>query len=242
MHLGNDVRKMVKPESDKEAYRKVEVVEGYDIWAPTYDEEHNPLIAVEENITLDLIGDVRNQRVLDVGCGTGRYCELLTKRGAKVVGIDPSSKMLEYARIKVTPNCRFELRLGRIEDASFPSNHFDIVVSALTVGHIVQLEPIIREVSRIIRSKGRLIVSDMHPYWFVSGFDYVKFLDGSGQEYRIPEYAHLFEEYWDLFRKYKFSVQDVKEPRIDDKLLERFPNLIKYKDMPLALILKARKG
>jgi ubiquinone/menaquinone biosynthesis C-methylase UbiE len=236
------VRKMVRQGHDRrEEYKKVEIIEGYDIWASTYDGEHNPLIALEENITLDLIGDVRNQRVLDVGCGTGRYCELLAKRGAKVVGVDPSSRMLEYARRKITPNCEFELHLGRMEDADFPSSRFDVVVSALTVGHILELEPVIRVVSRIIKRRGRLIVSDMHPYWFVSGYDYVKFLDGNGQEYRIPEYAHLLEEYWNLFRKFKFSVEDVKEPRIDDKLIESFPGLIKYKGMPLALILKARK-
>jgi ubiquinone/menaquinone biosynthesis C-methylase UbiE len=231
---------LVRPDK-REAYKRVEIVDGYDRWAPTYDVERNPLIALEENITLDLIGDVENQRVLDVGCGTGRYCELLAKRGAKVVGIDPSSGMLEYAKRKITPNCRFELRLGRVEDTNFPSNHFNVVVSALSVGHMLELEPLIREASRIVKSRGRFIVSDMHPYWFVSGYDYVKFVDGSGQEYRIPEYAHLFEEYWDLFRKFKFGVEEVKEPRIDDKLIESFPGLIKYKGMPLALILKARK-
>jgi ubiquinone/menaquinone biosynthesis C-methylase UbiE len=190
---------------------------------------------------LDLVGDVQNQRVLDVGCGTGRYCELLAKRGAKVVGIDPSSRMLEYARRKITSSCRFELRLGRVEDANFPSNHFNVVMSTLSVGHVVELEPVMREVSRIIKITGRLIVSDMHPYWFVSGYDYVKFFDESGQEYRIPEYVHLFEEYWNLFRKFKFFVENVKEPRIDDRLIERFPNLIKYKGVPLALIIKAIK-
>ena len=78
------MRKAVKSGPDnREAYKKVDVIEGYDIWAPTYDREHNPLIALEENITLDMIGDVRNQRVLDVGCGTGRYCELLARRGVK---------------------------------------------------------------------------------------------------------------------------------------------------------------
>jgi ubiquinone/menaquinone biosynthesis C-methylase UbiE len=233
---------MAKTEPDKrKEYRKVDVIEGYNIWAPTYDAEHNPLIALEENITLNLIGDVENQLVLDVGCGTGRYCELLAKRGARIVGIDPSSKMLEHARRKITPSCRFDLRLGSIEDASFPRRHFDVIVSALTVGHIVELEPFIKEASRIIKNRGRLIVSDMHPYWFVSGFDYVQFSDRNGQEYRIPEYAHLFEEYWNLFRKFKFSIEEVKEPRIDDRLLEHFPNLIRYRGRPLALILKARK-
>lgn len=85
---------------EREGYEKVEIVEGYDIWAPTYDGEHNPLIASEENITLDLIGDVKNKRVLDVGCGTGRYCELLAKRGAKVIGIDPSSRRVRMCKRK----------------------------------------------------------------------------------------------------------------------------------------------
>jgi ubiquinone/menaquinone biosynthesis C-methylase UbiE len=233
---------MVKPGANGgQGYRKLGIIEGYDTWAPTYDGEQNPLMALEENITLDLIGNVRNQRVLDVGCGTGRYCELLAKKGARVVGMDPSSKMLEYAKGKITPDCRFELRLGRIENTDLPDNYFNVVVCALTVGHLLELEPAIREVSRVIKTKGRLIMSDMHPYWFVSGYDYVKFLDRSGQEYRIPEYAHLFEEYWDLFRKFKFGVEDVKEPRIDDKLIQRFPGLKKYEGMPLALILRARK-
>jgi len=226
---------------EREGYKQVEIVEGYDIWAPTYDEEHNPLIALEENITLDLIGDVTSQRVLDVGCGTGRYCELLAKRGAKVVGIDPSSKMLECARRKITPSCKFELRFGRIEDINFPNSHFNVVVCALTVGHMHELEPFMREVSRVIKIRGRLVLSDIHPYWPISGHDYAEFFNGKGQEYRIPEYVHLFEEHWSLFRKFKFSVEGVKEPRIDEKLIERFPNLIKYKGMPLALILKARK-
>jgi malonyl-CoA O-methyltransferase len=225
----------------RRGYKKVGVVDGYDLWASTYDLESNPLIVLEENVTLGLIGDVKNKRVLDVGCGTGRYCELLAKKGASVTGIDPSSRMLECARRKITHGCKFELCLGKIEDACFPTSHFDVVVSTLTLGNVLELEPVIKEVSRIIKRRGRLIVSDMHPYWPVSGHDYAEFFDEGGQEYRIPEYAHLFEEYWGLFRKFRFDVEDVKEPRIDDKLIHRFPGLIKYKGVPLALMFKARK-
>jgi len=237
-----DERKMTNLGPDeREGYKKVEVVEGYDLWASTYDEDHNPLIVLEENVTLGLIGDVRKKRVLDVGCGTGRYCELLARKGADVVGIDPSARMLECAKKKITRGCRFEVHLGRIEEACFPSSHFDVAVSALTLGQVLDLEPVIRELSRIIKSRGQLIVSSMHPYWPVSGHDYAEFFDKNGQEYRIPEYAHLFEEYWSLFRKFGFDVEDIKEPRVDDKLIRHFPNLIKFKDVPLALIMKARR-
>jgi len=201
----------------------------------------NPLIVIEKDLTLNLIGNVKNQKVLDVGCGTGRYCELLAKRGAKVVGIDPSQKMLEYAKRKITVDCRFELLCGRIEDMELPSNHFNVVVSALTFGHISQLDRVIMKVSRIIKKEGRLIVSDIHPYWPISGHDYAEFFDEKGQEYRIPEYAHLLEEYWALFRKCGLSLEDVKEPRVDDRIIKIFPNLQEYEGVPLAMILKARK-
>jgi ubiquinone/menaquinone biosynthesis C-methylase UbiE len=225
----------------REGYRKVGIVEGYDRWALTYDAKPNPLIIIEEDSTLNLIGDVGNQEVLDIGCGTGRYCELLAKRGAKVVGIDPSLKMLEFARRKITHDCRFELHYGRIEDMKFPGSHFNLVVSALTFGHIPQLDPVMMEVSRVIKKGGRLIVSDIHPYWPVSGHDYAEFFDGNGQEYRIPEYSHLLEEYWALFRKCGLRLEDVREPRVDDGLIKIFPNLQEYKGVPLAMILRARK-
>jgi malonyl-CoA O-methyltransferase len=226
----------------REGYKKVETVWGYNKWALTYDAERNPLIALEEDITLNFIGDVKNQKVLDIGCGTGRYCMLLTKRGAKVVGIDPSPRMLEYANRKITPNCRFELHLAKLEDVKFPCSHFSVVVSALTLGHIAELEPVIREVSRLLKSRGRLVLSDIHPFWPVSGHDYTEFFDESGQEYRIPEYVHLFEEYWTLCRKFGLNIEEISEPRIDDRLARIFPGLEKYKGIPLAMILKARKA
>ena len=93
---------MSKLGADQRAgYKKIGVIEGYDKWASSYDEDPNPLVALEEPVTLELIGDVRGQRVLDLGCGTGRYCVLLARRGASVVGIDPSSAMLEQAKRKI---------------------------------------------------------------------------------------------------------------------------------------------
>lgn len=85
---------------DRPGYKSVEIIEGYNKWACTYEHQANPLIMLEENITLAMIGDVQGKRILDVGCGTGRYCTLLAERGALVVGIDPSSQMLEQARRK----------------------------------------------------------------------------------------------------------------------------------------------
>ena len=49
---------------DRPGYKSIDVIEGYNKWAATYDHQLNPLITLEESVTLELIGDVRGQQVL----------------------------------------------------------------------------------------------------------------------------------------------------------------------------------
>jgi len=46
---------------------------GYDRWAAIYDGEDNPLVLLEEQHLIPLLGDVRGLDVVDLGCGTGRH-------------------------------------------------------------------------------------------------------------------------------------------------------------------------
>jgi malonyl-CoA O-methyltransferase len=224
----------------RKGYQELSVVEGYDKWAPTYDQDPNPLIALEEKVTLDMMGNVEGRRVLDLGCGTGRYCALLARLGAKVVGLDPSREMLRRARPKITAGTHFELKQGTIDQVDYPDGHFDLIVSALTFGHLPELEPVFGEVVRLLKENGRLVISDIHPYWPVSGHDYTEFFEG-GQEYRIPTYSHLLEEYWRLCMNFGLHFEDFREPRIDHQLVESFPSLRDYEGTPLAIVLKLRK-
>jgi len=227
---------------DRPGYKNVEVVDGYDRWASTYEGEPNPLIRLEERLTLTLIGDVQGQRVLDLGCGTGRYCVLLAQLGATVIGLDPSQGMLEQARRKIGASCHLDLYHGTLAEAEFPDEQFDLVVSALVVGHLPVLEPTLREAARILKRGGRIVISDLHPFWPISGHDYVEFFDPAGQEYRIPEYPHLVEEYWQLFSQLGLRIEDVREPKIEGWLIEEFPSLRDYQGVPLALILVTSHG
>ena len=72
--------------------------EGYDRWAACYDDEDNPLIALEEPKVAELLGPVSGLRILDLGCGTGRHALRLAAAGANVTAVDFSEGMLARAR------------------------------------------------------------------------------------------------------------------------------------------------
>lgn len=168
---------------DLPGYLEIGVIEGYDKWATHYDRDANPLIAIEESAVLELVGDVRGLRVLDAGCGTGRYCALLGKRGARVIGLDPSAGMLKQALPKKA-RVPFGVVQGVLGSACLADSAFDLVVCALTLNHVEDLEQVFREATRVLRKGGRLIISDFRPYWIVFGHSYTEFFD-DGQEYRI---------------------------------------------------------
>ncbi len=61
--------------------------------------------------TFKLLGDVKNKKLLDIGCGSGIYAKQLSRKGAIVKGFDVSAKMLAIAR-KNNPNLDLRERLG----------------------------------------------------------------------------------------------------------------------------------
>ena len=59
---------------------------------------------------------IRSKSILDLGCGTGNYSNLMTKLGLEVVGVDKSMHMLSIAKknIKITPNSSFLILIFKI--------------------------------------------------------------------------------------------------------------------------------
>ena len=140
----------------------------------------------------------------------------------------------------MTPVSLFEVRQETIDKAGLPGESFDLIISALTLGHLPELGSALAEAARVLKEGARLVISDIHPYWPVSGHDYTEFFAG-GREYRMPIYPHLVEEYWRLCRELGLYFEDIREPRIDSRLVAGFPSLENYEGIPLAIVLGLRK-
>ncbi len=105
------------------------------------------------------------QRVLDVGCGTGYFARLLAQAvgpEGHVVGIDPSSAMISYARRQAGPasNCQFQI--GAAEALEFPAANFDVVVSSLVMHHLPEDLRVtaLLEMRRVLRPGGSMLVAE----------------------------------------------------------------------------------
>jgi SAM-dependent methyltransferase len=108
--------------------------------------------------------DVRGARVLDVGCGTGKFARVAAERGlAKVWGVDPSPEMLGEARRRVPPSVG--LKLGSAEQLPFKPASFDVAV-LWTVVHLVDRPRAFAEISRILAPGGRLAIVTFAPEHF----------------------------------------------------------------------------
>jgi SAM-dependent methyltransferase len=128
---------------------------------------------VDRPACLDLLGDLAGRRVLDAACGPGIYAEELTARGARVVGFDHSARMVDLARERV-PAGEFHVHdlaspLGWLPDASV-----DLALCALAIEYVDDRLQALKELRRVLRPEGALVLSKLHPTsdWLRHGGDY----------------------------------------------------------------------
>ena len=104
---------------------------------------------------------------LDMGCGTGNYTHALASRGLRLIGIDPSEKMLTEAKAK---HSTIDWRIGRAEDSGLEDNSVDGALATLTLHHWSDLKRGFSELCRVLKPNGRLVLftstpEQMNGYW-----------------------------------------------------------------------------
>jgi ubiquinone/menaquinone biosynthesis C-methylase UbiE len=124
---------------------------------------------------LSLCGDVAGLDVLDVGCGPGLYAAELLDRGARsLTAFDASVEMVRLATGRLGPRATVtrhdaDRPLTWLHDASI-----DLVVCALMIHYVEDRPALYRELHRVLRSDGALVLSTQHPTadWLRRGGSY----------------------------------------------------------------------
>ncbi|HWF08351.1 MAG TPA: class I SAM-dependent methyltransferase [Bryobacteraceae bacterium] len=155
-----------------------DAVEGHRLWAASYDSSPNPLLALESRVLADAIGTVQNLRVLDAGCGTGRWMRELSRRGAHVFGIDACHEMIRQAS-----GPRAIADLGRMP---IIEGSFDLAICSFAIGYVASPRTVFDELARVAR---RVIISDMHP-----DAGWTRSFRVAGDVVHLHHYTHSAEE------------------------------------------------
>ncbi|MGA2161294.1 MAG: class I SAM-dependent methyltransferase [Methanoregula sp.] len=141
--------------------------EWFQEWANEYD---NTLGKVKRHHKLlDLVvkesGIKRNDRILDIGCGTGLLSlKFLNKADCSVTAIDSSAQMLEIFQEKIK-KCnltgKIHCALMSAEDMNFKPQQFDIIAATVALHHVKCKEPVIKNIYYCTKDGGRFVLGEM---------------------------------------------------------------------------------
>ena len=186
----------------------IPTTEGYGSWAEFYDEPGNQLIDLEQPVVREILDGLPRGVALDAACGTGRHSAYLASLGHTVIGADSSAAMLERAREKVP---RGEFYEADVDNLPLPDDHVDLVVCALALVHVPDLEPVLAEFVRVLRPGGSLVISDQRGLIRGVGLPVVKARSDGSQGY-MPIRSRLTSDYLAAALPLGLQVRRCEEP------------------------------
>jgi SAM-dependent methyltransferase len=183
---------------------------GYAIWAASYDDPVNPIVALEQPAVWALIHRLPPRRALDAACGTGRHAARLVMLGHEVDGIDLTPEMLARARVNV-PDASF--RESDLRSIPSADGAYELVVCGLALAHLPELADAVAELSRVLAPGGRLIVSVLHPFLAALGWQ-APFTGADGRRGFVREHPHTHADYMLALQAAGLRLERLVEPRL----------------------------
>jgi SAM-dependent methyltransferase len=173
---------------------------------------------------LNLLGPIRGRRILELGCGAGRWSASVKRRGGRPVGLDVSRSRLRQARgVQVELRTRYPLLRADAEKLPFRGESFDVAFGdwgAMTFCDPYRTVP---EVARVLRPGGTFVFSNSSPFRTVAHererdrlgrwlrYDYFELhrVDYPGE----VNFQLGYGEWVRLFRENAFRIDQLLEPR-----------------------------
>lgn len=147
----NEPEKEPKPSSDTIAFK--------------HDENKDRDVWQKPNIVLDLLGDISEHTVADIGAGTGYFTFRLALRAKKVIAIDIESRFLDIINtfkrnLPGELQDKIETRLAKSNDPLLEKEETDLIVIINTIGYISNRQRYLRTILPGLKEGGKLVIVD----------------------------------------------------------------------------------
>jgi len=132
------------------------------------------------SIELELLGDIKNKKILHLQCHFGQDSISLSRLGAEVTGIDLSDKAIDTAK-ELARKCETKTRFIGTDLYNLPNvlnEKFDIVFTSYgTIGWLPDLDRWAKVISHFLKPDGKFVMAEFHPvvWMFDDDFDGVKY-------------------------------------------------------------------
>ncbi|HEY6937393.1 MAG TPA: methyltransferase domain-containing protein [Terriglobales bacterium] len=188
--------------------------DAYRLWAPTYDGEANPLLALEERVLGPLLLPVVAGRdVVDLGCGTGRWLLRVLAAGARsAIGLDQSAEMLSRAAAK--PDLSERLVQADCADLPLGACSADLLICCFVLGYVANLDNFVRQVARVARPGADLFISEFHPDASARGWR--RSFTHAHEVCQIQSFPHSVAKLCSLLARSGLHLRHCAEPRFEE--------------------------
>lgn len=119
--------------------------------------EHRPFTVARYKICMEMLGEIENRTLVDLGCGDGALAGMVARAGGRIIGVEPNEIGLELARrmfAKHSLSGTFYSSSSEVDDCSC-----DAVVCADVIEHVDNPDDVLTEIFRILKPEGIAVIS-----------------------------------------------------------------------------------
>lgn len=200
---------------------------------------------------LQLWPDLQGKHCLDAGCGPGAYTEALLDRGAQVVAVDVSERMLELATQRVGNRATFRWMDLSVHELDFQNAQFDFINAPLCFDYIEDWDALLKECHRILKPHGLIQISCGHPAFEAEYYNTSRYFSieqvqctwkGFGKQVVMPSYRRSLADIMNPFSRQNFQIIEVVEPRPTEQFRQADPTrYARLMHRPSFLIVQAKR-